>query len=219
MHKANKLQLIDSVQKMNSKILVLLTVLPLLLMPVASSYAMSSSEHMSVKDSSSVKKNIPVDTSIEKMRHMGQTDISNPTFFQITDTTLKTKSGIVTISGHGVYNTDKDVISAWRTYSISMGSREIAGSWTAVGLASGKANPYGGNSDASHVHFISKTASLKDTKYTGHNAKRDSVTRGSHQIWIYADAEEGKLCVYGSYVGAPSPRNACVQADTISITQ
>jgi hypothetical protein len=204
---------------MNSKILVLLSILPLLLMPVASSYAMSSSEHMSMKDNSAVKKNIPVDPSIEKMRHMEQVSISNPTFFQIGDTTIKTKSGTITISGHGVYNTDKHVISAWGTYSISMGSREITGSWTAVDLAGGKSNLYGGDSDTSHVHFIGKTASLKDTKYAGHNAKRDSITRGSHQIWIYADAEEGKLCVYGSYVGAPSPRNACVQADTISITQ
>ena len=201
---------------MNSKIIVLLSVLPLLLMPVVSSYAMSS-EHMSMKDQSTVKKNIPVDPSIEKMRHMGQTTILNPYFFQIDDTTIQTKRGTVTISGHGVYNPDQDVISAWGTYSISMGSRELTGGWKAVDLVSGKANPYGGDSDVSHVHFVSKTASLKDPKYTGNNAKRESVMRGSHQIWIYADAE-GKLCVYGFYVGT-SPRNACVETDTISITK
>jgi len=203
---------------MNSKILVSLLILSLLLMPIASSYAMSS-EHMSMKDKSSVKKNIPVDPSIEKMRHMGQTKIENPYFFQIDDTTVKIKRGTVTISGHGVYNPDQDVISAWGTYSISMGSRELAGSWTAANLVSGKGNPYGGDSDAFHVHFIGKTASLKDPKYTGNNAKRESVMRGSHQIWISANTEEGKLCVYGSYVGTPSPRNACVETDTISITK
>ena len=203
---------------MNSKILVLVTILPLLLMPVASSYAISS-EHMSMKDQSSVKKNIPVDPSIEKMKHMGQIKISNPYFFQIDDTTIQTKRGSVTISGHGVYNPDQDVISAWGTYSVSMGSRELTGSWTAVDLVSGKGNPYSGNSDASNVHFVSKTLSLKDPKFTGNNAKRESVMRGSHQIWISANAEEGKLCVYGSYVGAPSPRNACMETDTISITK
>ena len=204
---------------MNSKMLVLLSVLSLLIMPVASSYAISNSESISMKDHSSVKKNIPVDPSIEKMRHMGQKEISNPYFFKIDDTTIKTKRVIVTISGHGAYNPDEGTISALGTYSISMGSREVSGNWVAANLASGKANPYGGDSDALHVHFIGKTASLKDPKYTGTNAKRESVMRGSHQIWIYADAEEGKLCVYGFYVGAPSPRNACMETDTISITK
>jgi len=203
---------------MNSKILVSLLILSLLLMPIASSYAMSS-EQMSMKDKSPVKKNIPVVPSIEKMRHMGQTKIENPYFFQIDDTTVKIKRGTVTISGHGVYNPDQDVISAWGTYSITMGSRELAGSWTAANLASGKGNPYGVDSDESHVHFIGKTLSLKDPKYTGNNAKRESVMRGSHQIWISANAEEGKFCVYGSYVGTPSPRNACVETDTISVTK
>ena len=201
---------------MNSKILVLLSVFPLLLTPVVSSYAMSS-EHMSMKVQSTMKKNIPVEPSIEKMRHVGQTKISDPYFFQIDDTTIQTKRGTITISGHGEYNTNQDVISAWGTYSISMGSRELTGAWKAIDLVSGKGNPYGGDSDASHVHFVSKTSSLKDPKYTGNNAKRESVMRGSHQIWIYADAE-GKLCVYGSYVGT-NPRNLCVVTDTISITK
>jgi hypothetical protein len=203
---------------MNPKILMLLSIIPLLLMPVASSYAISS-EQMYMKENSSTKKNIPVDPSIEKMRHIGQTGISDPFFFQIDDTTVKVKRGTVTISGHGVYNPDKNMISAWGKYSISMGSRELIGSWTAVNLVSGKGNPYGGDSDASSVHFVGKTLGLKDPKYTGNNAKRESVMRGSHQIWISADAEEGKLCVYGSYVGTPSPRNACVETDTISITK
>ncbi len=203
---------------MNSKIFVILLILPLLLMPVASSYAMSS-EHMFMKDKSSVKKKIPVDPSIEKMKHIGQTKITNPYFFQIDDTTVKIKRGTVTISGHGAYNPDQDLISAWGTYSISIGSRELTGIWTAANLVSGKGNPYGSDSDASYVHFIGKTTSLKDPKYTGNNAKRESVMRGSHQIWISANAEEGKLCVYGSYVGTPSPRNACIETDTISITK
>ncbi|HSF27772.1 MAG TPA: hypothetical protein VD699_02810 [Nitrosopumilaceae archaeon] len=203
---------------MNSKILASLLMLPLLLMPIASSYAMSS-EYMPMKDKSSIKKNIPMGSSMEKIRHMGQTKIENPYFFQIDDTTVKIKRGTVTISGHGVYNPDQDVISAWGKYSISIGSRELAGSWTAANLVSGKGNPYGVDSDESHVHFIGKTLSLKDPKYTGNNAKRESVMRGSHQIWISANAEEGKLCVYGSYVGAPSPRNSCVETDTISITK
>jgi hypothetical protein len=192
--------------------------LSLLLMPIASSYAMSS-EQMSVKDKSSMKKNMSVDTSIEKMRHMGQTKIENPYFFQIDDTVVKIKRGTVTISGHGIYNPDKDVISGWGKYSISIGNRQISGSWTAVDLVSGKGNPYGVDSDESHVHFIGKTLSLKDPKYTGSNAKKESVTRGSHQIWISANADESKLCVYGTYVGTPSPRNACIETDTISITK
>ena len=218
MHKTNKLQCGDCVQKMNSKILLSLLIVPLLLMPVVSSYAMSS-EHMYMKDKSSVKKNIPVDPSIEKMRHMGQIDISNPYFFQIDDTTIKTKRGTITISGHGEYNPDQDMIFAWGKYSISIGSRDLVGSWKAVNLVSGKGNPYGEDSDATSVHFVGKTLGLKDPKFTGNNAKRESVMRGSHQIWISADAEEGKLCVYGSYVGTPSLRNACVETDTISITK
>lgn len=192
--------------------------LSLLLMPIASSYAMSS-EHTPMKDKSSIKKNTPVSSSIEKIRHMEQTKIDNPYFFQIDDTTVKIKRGTVTISGHGIYNPDQDVISAWGKYSIAIGSRELTGSWTAANLVSGKGNPYGVDSDESHVHFIGKTLSLKDPKYTGSNAKRESVMRGSHQIWISANAEEGKLCVYGSYIGSPSPRNACVDTDTISITK
>ena len=58
--------------KMNYKILALLTIVPLLLMPLASSYAISDSEQMYMKDNVSMKKNIPVDPSIEKMRYMGQ---------------------------------------------------------------------------------------------------------------------------------------------------
>ena len=203
---------------MNSKVLLILLVVPLLLIPVVSSYAMSG-EHMYVKDKSSVKKNIPVDPSIEKMRHMGKTDILNPYFFQIDDTTIKTKRATVTISGHGEYAPDQHMISAWGKYYISIGSRELVGSWKAVNLVSGKGNPYGGDSDATSVHFVGKTLSLKDPKYTGNNAKRESAMRGSHQIWISADAEEGKLCVYGSYVGTPSLRSACVETDTISITK
>ena len=201
---------------MNSKTLVLLAIVPLLLMPIASSYAMSS-EPMSMKDQSSTKKNISMDPNMEKMKHMDQAKISNPYFFQIDDTTIQTKRGTVTISGHGAYNPDHGMIYAWGTYSISIGSRELTGSWKAVNLVDGKGNPYGGDSDASYVHFVGKTMSLKDPKFTGNNAKRESMTRGSHQIWISADAGEGKLCVYGSYVGTPSPRNACVETDTISI--
>lgn len=187
-------------------------------MPVASSYAISNSESVSMKDQLSMKKNIP-DPSIEKMRHLSQTNIPDPYFFKIDDTTLKAKRGTITISGHGAYNPDEGMISAWGKYSISIGSRIIDGNWVAVDLASGKANPYGDDSNASHIHFIGKTASLKDQKYTGNNAKRESVMRGSHQIWISADADEGKLCVYGSFVGTPSPRNACVETNTISITK
>ena len=203
---------------MNHKIIMSLLIIPLLLMPIVSSYAMSD-EQMFMKDKSSVKKNMQVNPSMEKMRHMGQTKIANPYFFQIDDTIVKIKHTTITISGHGVYDPDKDVISAWGKYSISKGSRELAGSWTAANLVSGKGNPYGDDSDASSVHFIGKTMSLKDPKYTGNNAKRESVMRGSHQIWILADAEGGKLCVYGSYVGTPNPRNACVETDTISITK
>ena len=202
---------------MNSKILALLSIIPLLLMAISSSYAMSD-ESTSMKDQMSTKKNT-VNTSMDKMRHIGQTNISNPHFFQIDDTTLKTKRGTVTISGHGAYNPDEGMISAWGKYSIFMGSRIIDGNWVAIELVSGKANPYGDDSDASHVHFIGKTAGLKDPKYTGSNAKRESIKRGSHQIWISADAEEGKLCIYGSYVGAPHPRNACVETNTIYITK
>jgi len=203
---------------MNHKIIISLLIIPLLLMPIVSSYAMSD-EQMFMKDKSSVKKNMQVNPSMEKMRHMGQTKIANPYFFQIDDTIVKIKRTTITISGHGVYDPDKEVISAWGKYSISKGSRELVGSWTAANLVSGKGNPYGGDSDTSSVHFIGKTISLKDPKYTGNNAKRESVMRGSHQIWISADAEEGKLCVYGSYVGTPNPRNACVETDTISITK
>jgi hypothetical protein len=187
-------------------------------MPIVSSYAMSG-EKMSMKDKSSVTKNTQVNLSLEKMRHMGQTKIANPYSFQIDETTVKIKRATVTISGHGVYNPEDDVISAWGKYSISHGSRERAGSWTAANLVSGNGNPYAGDSDESSVHFVGKTMGLKDPKYTGNNAKRESITRGSHQIWISADAEEGKLCIYGSFVGTPSPRNACVETDTISITK
>lgn len=187
-------------------------------MPVASSYAMSS-ENMPMKDMSSTKKITSVDQSMEKVKHMEQTKISNPYFFQIDDTTIPIKRGTVTISGHGAYNPDAKTISAWGTYSISIGSRELAGKWNAVNLVDGKGNPFGGDSDVLHVHFVGKTMSLKDPKFTGNNAKRESMMRGSHQIWISANAEEGKLCVYGSYVGTPSPRNACMETDTISITK
>src|SRR3972149_6495354 len=129
---------------MNSKILVSLLILSLLLMPIASSYAMSS-EQMSMKDKSSVKKNIPVDPSIEKIRHMGQTKIANPYFFQIDDTTVKIKRGTVTISGHGVYNPDQDVISAWGTYFLSFGRREFLGRCIDAILVRAKGNPYGGD--------------------------------------------------------------------------
>jgi hypothetical protein len=203
---------------MNSKILLLLAILPLLLMPVASSYAMSSG-YMSMKDKSSTEKLTPVDQNIGKMKHMEQTKISNPYFFQINDTTVLIKRGTITISGHGAYNPDEKTIYGWGTYSISIGSRELTGNWKAVNLVDGKGNPYGGDSDALHVHFVGMTMSLKDPKFTGHNAKRESVMRGLHQLWISANAEEEKLCVYGSYVGTPSPSNACMKTDTISITK
>src|SRR5574338_36476 len=202
---------------MNSKMLMIFAVLPLLLMPVASSYAMSY-ENKPMKKNSSTKM-LSVDQTMEKVKHMKQTKISNPYFFQIDDTTIPTKRGTVTISGHGAYNPDAKTISAWGTYSISIGSRELTGKWNAVNLADGNGNPYAGDSDGVQVHFVGKTIGLKDPKYTGNNAKRESVMRGSHQIWISANAEEGKLCVYGSYVGTPSPRNACMETDTISITK
>ena len=205
---------------MNYKILALLTIVPLLLMPLASSYAISGSEQMSMKDNVSMKKNIPVDPSIEKMRHMDQNNMANPYFFQIGDTTIKMKRGTVTISGHGAYNPDEGTIVGWGTYSINMGSRVVNGNWKAVHLASGSGNPYGDDSDDSQVHFIGMTASNKQLgKYRGENSMKESVKRGGHQIWISADAAESTLCVYGSYVGTPSPHDACVQANTISITK
>jgi len=205
---------------MNYKILALLTIIPLLLMPLASSYAVSGNEQMSMKGNVSMKKNIPVDPSIEKMRHMNQGNTANPDFFQIDDTTIKMKRGTVTISGHGAYNPDEGTIVGWGTYSINMGSRVVNGNWKAVHLASGSGNPYGDDSDDSHVHFIGMTASNKQLgKYRGENSMKESIKRGGHQIWISADAAEGTLCVYGSYVGTPSPHDACVQANTISITK
>ena len=205
---------------MNYKILALLTIVPLLLMPLASSYAVSGSEQMSMKDNISMKKNIPVDPSIEKMRHMGQDNTANPDFFQIDNTTIKMKRGTVTISGHGAYNPDKGTIVGWGTYSINMGSRVINGNWKAVNLAGGSGNPYGDDSDDSNVHFIVMTGSNKPFgKYKVENAVRESFKRGNHQIWISANTVEGILCVYGSYVGTPSPHDACVQTNTISITK
>jgi len=202
---------------MNYKILALLTIVPLLLMPLASSYAVSGDEQMSMKGNVSMKKNIPVDPSIEKMRHMGQNNMANPYFFQIGDTTIKMKRGTVTISGHGAYNPDEGTIVGWGTYSINMGSRVVNGNWKAVHLASGSGNPYGDDSDDSHVHFIGMTTNKRIGG--GENSMRESIKRGGHQIWISADAVEGTLCVYGSYVGTPSPHDACVQTNTISITK
>jgi len=208
----------DCLQKLNHKMLLALSIIPILLIPVASSFAMPG-EQMSMKDKTSMKNNMSSNKSIEKMRHMEQIEISNPYYFQIDNTEIKVKRGTITISGHGAYDPEEGKISGWGKYSISIGSREIAGSWKAVNLVSGKGNPFGGDSDESHVHFIGKTLGLKDPKYTGNNAKRESLMRGSHQIWISADAEEGKLCVYGKYVGTPSPRNACIETETISITK
>lgn len=205
---------------MNFKILALLAMVSLLLMPIASSYAVSGSEKMSMKDNVSMKKNIPVDPNIEKMRHMSQNNMANPYFFQIDDTTIKMKRGTVTISGHGAYNPDEGTIVGWGAYSINMGSRIVNGNWKAVHLASGSGNPYGNDSDDSYVHFIGMTASNKPLgKYRGENSMQESVKRGGHQIWISANAAEGTLCVYGSYVGTPSPRDACVETNTISITK
>ena len=42
-----------------------------------------------------MKKNIPVAPSIEKMRHIGQTKIADPYFFQIDDATIQTKRGLL----------------------------------------------------------------------------------------------------------------------------
>ncbi|MEX0764606.1 MAG: hypothetical protein WDZ43_02085 [Nitrosopumilaceae archaeon] len=98
---------------MNFKILALLAMVSLLVMPVASSYAVSGNEQMSMKDNVSMKKNIPVDPNIEKMRHMGQDNMANPYFFQIDDTTITMKRGTVTISGHGAYNPDAGTIVGW----------------------------------------------------------------------------------------------------------
>lgn len=215
---------------MNPKILALFALIPLLLMPVASSHAMSSNDQMSMKDKTTMKKEMSMKdkaamkketsmkTKMDKMRHMTQTNIPNPYFFQIDDTTITTNRGTVTIAGHGEYNPEQNMISAWGTYSLAMGSRVINGNWKATSLVSGTGNPYGGDSDDSHVNFIGMTVLQKDPKFTGNNAKRESFKRGGHQILIYADAAEGKLCVYGAYVGTPTPRNACVETDTISIT-
>ena len=197
---------------MNLKILSLLAILPLLLMPVISGYAMPY-------DKTSVKTHTIAISNIDKMKHMEHSSIPNSYSFMIDETTIKAKRGIVTVSGHGAYNPDENTISAWGKYSIAVGSRVVKGNWNAVGLVDGKGNPYGGSSDDLHVHFIGKTASLKDTKYTGNNAKRESVMRGSHQIWIYANAAEGILCVYGGYVGLSTPRTACTETDTISIAK
>ena len=202
---------------MNYKILALLTIVPLLLMPLASSYAVSGNEQMSMKGNVSMKKNMPVDPSIEKMRHMNQDNTANPYFFQIGDTTIKMKRGTVTISGHGAYNPDEGTIVGWGTYSINMGSRIINGNWKAANLVSGSGNPYGDESVDSHVHFIGMTTNKRIGG--GENSMRESIKRGGHQIWISADAVEGTLCVYGSYVGTPSPHDACVQTNTISITK
>jgi len=202
---------------MNFKILALLAMVSLLLMPIASSYAVSGNEQMSMKDNVSMKKNIPVDPNIEKMRHMGQNNMANPYFFQIDDTTIKMKRGTVTISGHGAYNPDEGTIVGWGAYSINMGSRIVNGNWKAVHLASGSGNPYGDDSDDSYVHFIGMTTNKRIGG--GENSMRESIKRGGHQIWISADTVEGTLCVYGSYVGTPSPHDACVQANTISITK
>ena len=202
---------------MNLKIIALLAIVPLLLMPVASSYAVSGSEQMSMKDNISMKKNMVMDARMEKTRHMEQKNIPNPYFFQICDTIIKMKRGTVTISGHGAYNPDEGTIVGWGTYSINMGSRVINGNWKAANLVSGSGNPYGDESDDSHVHFISMTTNKRIGG--GENSMRESIKRGGHQIWISADAAEGTLCVYGSYVGTPSPHDACVQANTISITK
>lgn len=180
-------------------------------MPVVSGYAMPS-------DKTSDKK-IASNSSVEKMRHLEHGNIPDPYYFQIDETTIKTKRGTVKISGHGEYNPDENLISAFGKYSIAIGSRVVSGNWKAIGLADVKANPYGGISDDSQVHFIGKTTGHKDPKYTGQNAKRESVERGSHQIWIFADAVEGKLCAYGGYLGLSTPRTACVETDTISITK
>jgi len=186
---------------MNYKILALLTIVPLLLMPLASSYAVSGNEKMSMNDNVSMKKNMPL--SIEKMRHMGQSNMPNPYFFKIDDTTIKMKRGTVTISGHGAYNPDDGTIAGWGKYSINMGSRVINGNWKAINLVSGSGNPYGDDSNDSEVHFIGMTTNKRIGG--GENSMRESIKRGGHQIWISADAVEGTLCVYGSYVGKPSP--------------
>ena len=52
-------------EKMNSKILVLLVAVLLLLMPVAYSYAVSGNEYISMKDNASVKKNNSMNKIIE----------------------------------------------------------------------------------------------------------------------------------------------------------
>lgn len=202
---------------MNLKIIVFLAIAPLLLMPIVSSYAVSGSEQMSVKDNSSMKKNMVMDVRMEKTRHMEQKNIPNPYFFQIGETIIKMKRGTVTISGHGAYNPDEGTIVGWGTYSINMGSRVINANWKAVNLVSGNGNPYGDESDNSHVHFISMTKNKRIGG--GENSMRESIKRGGHQIWISADATEGRLCVYGSYVGTPSLHDACIQTNTISITK
>ena len=202
---------------MNFKILALLAMGSLLLMPIASSYAVSGSEKMSMKDNVSMKKNMPVDPNVEKMRHMGQNNMANPYFFQIGDTIVKMKRGTVTISGHGAYNPDEGTIVGWGKYYISMGSRVINGNWKAINLVSGSGNPYGDDSSDSQVHFIGMTTNKRIGG--GENSMRESIKRGGHQIWISADVAEGMLCVYGAYVGTPSPRDACVKTDTVSITK
>ena len=202
---------------MNLTIIVLLAILPLLLMPVVSSYAVSGSEQMPMKDNVSMKKNVVTDARMEKTRHMEQKNIQNPYFFQIGDTIIKMKRGTVTISGHGAYNPNEGTIIGWGTYSINMGSRVVNGNWKAANLVSGSGNPYGDESDDLHAHFISMTTNKRIGG--GENSMRESIKRGGHQIWISADAIEGTLCVYGSYVGTPSPRDACVQTNTISITK
>ncbi|MEK6834106.1 MAG: hypothetical protein AABY31_01315, partial [Thermoproteota archaeon] len=50
---------------------------------------------ISMKDQMSTKKNTLTNTSMEKMRHIGQTKIADPYFFQIDDTTIQTKHGLL----------------------------------------------------------------------------------------------------------------------------
>jgi hypothetical protein len=202
---------------MNYKILALLAIVPLLLMPLASSYAVSGSEKMSMKDNASMKKRMAVDPRTEKMQHMEQQNIPNPYFFQIEETSVKMKRGTVTISGHGAYNPDEGTIVGWGKYYINMGSRVINGNWKAINLVSGSGNPYADDSSDSKVHFVGMTANKRIGG--GENSMRESIKRGGHQIWISADVVEGMLCVYGVYVGTPAPRDACVKTDTVSITK
>ncbi len=182
-------------------------------MPVASSYAGSENEQLSMK------KSMQANNLMHQLKHKDQKTIPNPYFFKIDDTTLPMKRGTVTISGHGAYNPDENTIFGWGTYSINIGSRVVTENWQAANLVSGNGNPYGDDSDESKVHFIGTTPNKKAGKETGNNAKRESVQRGGHQLWIFADAAQGKMCVYGSYVGMPTPKSACIQTNTISITK